>query len=138
LEALYSSFYRSGLIVLKLTRRGQAIGWAAVLDTEMSGDRYFGDLRVGTLVDGFAAPANAPAVVDAATQFLTDRGVDLIVSNQAHHAWTAGLKAAGFLQGPSNFGFAMSKRLAEAVAPWEGRWADFHVNRGDGDGPINL
>ena len=138
LEALYSRFYLSGLIVLKLTRRGRAIGWAAVLDTQMSGDRYFGDLRVGTLVDGFAAPPDAPAVVDAAMRFLTDRGVDLIVSNQAHNAWVAGLKAARFLQGPSNFAFAMSKPLAEAVAPWEGRWGDFHLNRGDGDGPINL
>ena len=77
-------------------------------------------------------------MVAAATRFLEKQGVDLIVSNQTHKTWLAGLKAAGFLSGPSNFALALSRDLAACVAPWESRHEDFHFNRGDGDGPINL
>ncbi len=110
-------------------------GWALLLDTRMQGDHYFGDLRVGTLVDGMAEPEHAAEVVAAAAAFLRDRGVDLIVSNQSHTAWCAALARAGFLRGPSNFVFAVSRQLAAAFSS---RFSEAHVNRGDGDGPIHL
>jgi hypothetical protein len=138
LEALYIHDYAPGLIVLKVSRGPKVVGWAAVLDTAMKGHRYFGDLRVGSIVDGFAAAGDVAGVVAGAARFLEGRGVDLIVSNQSHLAWRAGLKAAGFLTGPSNFALALSKPLAAEFAPMEGRYGEFHFNRGDGDGPINL
>jgi hypothetical protein len=138
LEILFSRSNVPGLIVLRINRGGRTIGWAAVLDTSMSRHRYFGKLRVGSIVDGFAAPEDAAAVVRAATEYLERRRVDVIVSNQLHRSWVAGLRASGFLAGPSNFALALSKPLARRAVRYESDWGDFHFNRGDGDGPINL
>jgi hypothetical protein len=122
-----------------VVERGDAIvGWAVVLDTQMRDDKYFGDLRVGSLADCFASPEDAPAVVAAADDFLSRRGVDIVVSNQLHPAWCAALEAAGYESGPSNFFFYFSEGLAEragAVPNWE---RQVHLNRGDGEGPGHL
>lgn len=109
-------------------------GWALLLDTQMQRDRYFGDLRVGTIVDSMARPQDAALVIHAARRYLEQRGVDVIISNQSHAAWGAALRADGFFAGPSNFLFAASKGLTALGVPS----ADLHMNRGDGDGPVNL
>jgi hypothetical protein len=107
-------------------------GWAVLLDTTMQQDRYFGDLRVGTIVDCLARPEEAATAIRAARIYLERRGVDLIISNQGHPAWTEAFEADGFFQGPSNFLFAASPALrAAGVSEW-------HINRGDGDGPVHL
>lgn len=113
-------------------------GWAVVLDTQMRDHKYFGDLRVGTIADCFAAPSEAGAIIDAATTELESRGVDLIVSNQSHGAWLGALRSAGFRDGPSNFIFAASRRLSKMLEPFEQTMREIHMTRGDGDGPINL
>lgn len=123
---------------LRVRRGGEEIGWAVLFDTAMQDDKYFGNLRVGTIIDGFSRTDDAPAVVAAATEFLQDRGVDLIISNQEHEAWVGGLDSAGFLQGPSNFLFAGSRALATSLEPFEATIDRAHLNRGDGDGPIHL
>jgi hypothetical protein len=111
-------------------------GWAVLLDTPMQDDPYFGDLRVGTIVDCLANPEGPgpAAVIHAARRRLEERGVDLIVSNQSHAAWGRALRAAGFFEGPSNFLFAASKELAALGVPA----AEMHINRSDGDGPVHL
>jgi hypothetical protein len=68
--------------------------------------------------------------VRAAASLLEQRGVDLIISNQSHAAWSQALLDAGFRTGPSNYLVALSPALAKAD--------QFHFNRGDGDGPIHL
>jgi hypothetical protein len=123
---------------LKVTRDGAIAGWAVLLDTGMRGHRQFGDLRVGTIADCLALPEDAGAVVAAATEWLADRGVDLIVTNQAHAAWGRAFERSGFFRGPSNYVFAVSKKLAEALEPFEVNRDEIHINRGDGDGPIHL
>ena len=117
---------------------GQSVGWAVLLDTQMVDNKYFGNLRVGSIVDCLASPENASGVIRAATKVLEDRGVDLIVSNQSHAAWCAGLRDAGFLLGPSNFPFAASKELTKLIHPVPTSMAQCHFTRGDGDGPIHL
>jgi hypothetical protein len=119
-----------------LRLRVNSCGWALLLDTPMHGDQYFGDLRVGTIVDCMGSlDTDAPErVIHAARRYLEKRGVDLIVTNQSHEAWRDALRAAGFLQGPSNFLFAASKALAALGVPAE----EMHINRGDGDGPVHL
>ena len=99
LEVLYDSDAFSGMSVLRISRHGEDIGWVAVRDTAMFGHRQFGNLRVGSIVDGLCAPDSAAAMVSAATSFLENRGVDVIVSNQSHRAWARGLKVAGYLRG---------------------------------------
>jgi hypothetical protein len=113
-------------------------GWAVVLDRQMRDHKYFGDMRVGTIADCFAAPTDASAVIAAATSVLRSRGVDLIVSNQSHDAWCEGLRRLGFRRGPSNFIFAASKKLAALLQPFETSVGGIHLTRGDGDGPIHL
>jgi len=111
-------------------------GWALLLDTQMSDHKQFGDMRVGTIVDCLAPPRDAAAVTRAATSLLESRGVDLIVSNQMHAAWSQGLLASGFRKGPSNFLLGLSPEFAKLVATVPE--TEFHFNRGDGDGPIHL
>lgn len=125
-------------LCLKIMRKGKPIGWTVLLDTAMHDHRYFGNLRTGTLVDGLAALTDVAGVVECTAEFFRERGVDLIISNQSHAAWVQGLRDAGFLTGPSNYLLAVSKPLAAAVAPFEERFHQFHINRGDGDGPIHL
>ena len=120
-------------------RRGQkTLAWVVCLDTRMTGHKQFGNLRVGTIVDGFADPDDAALAVAAAGRELEKRGVDLIVSNQTHQAWGQGLRSAGFMTGPSNFIFSVSKQLAADLSPFADRVKEAHINRADGDGPIHL
>jgi hypothetical protein len=111
-------------------------GWAVLLDTQMQDHKQFGDMRIGTIVDCLGPPDCAPGVIRAAAGVLEQRGVDLIVSNQLHAAWSRALLESGFRTGPSNYLLALSPALAEASG---GANEDqFHINRGDGDGPIHL
>jgi hypothetical protein len=136
LNTLYPSGERC--IRLKVSENGNPIGWAVVLDTPLVGHKYFGNLRLGSIVDGLASPPNASKVIGLATSYLEQRGVELIVSNQMHCDWCYALRGAGFLRGPSNFLFTASKELTKLLKPIEKHKGGIHLNRGDGDGPIHL
>jgi len=125
-------------LCLQVRRGTDIVGWAVLLDTQMRGNKYFGDMRLGSIVDCLALPENAPAVVKKATRFLHDRGVDLVVSNHSHTGWCVAFEANGFLRGPSNFIFAASKPVLEWLAPFEANQNQIYFTRGDGDGPVNL
>jgi hypothetical protein len=125
-------------IRIVVEKNGAPLGWCLLLDTAMRDDKYFGDLRVGSLVDCFAAPDDAVAVVAAADDFLTRRGVDLVLSNQLHVSWCGALEAAGYQQGPSNMFFYYSKDLGSRLATGDDWHRGAHLNRGDGEGPTNL
>lgn len=125
-------------IRLKVSDNDGVIGWTVVLDTFMANHKQFGNMRVGSIVDSFALPEEAAKVIACATRFLEKRGVDLIISNQCHSSWALALKKAGFIQGPSNYIFAASKALSSLLQPWDMIMRNSHINRGDGDGPINL
>jgi hypothetical protein len=114
------------------------LGWTVVLDTQMSGHKHFGNMRVGSIVDCLSHAEDAAEVVRCSSLFLEQRGVDLIVSNQASSVWGQALLAAGYLRGPSNFILALSPMLAARLKPLEGSRTSIHMTRGDGDGPINL
>jgi len=137
LNALYPEA-NDRYIRLKVMRKGAVVGWAVVLDTQMSGHKQFGNLRVGSIADVLARPEESTEVVRTTSLFLRRRGVDLIVSNQCHRAWSRALRDAGFLQGPSNFILGLSPAVAELVAPARDNVPHVHFNRGDGDGPLHL
>lgn len=121
-------------VPLRIERDNAVIGWAVILDSQMRDHEYFGNLRVGWIIDGMALPEDAAAVVRAAADTLRDRGVDLIVSNQSHEAWAAGLRRAGFLSGPSNFLFVASTQLKSLLQPFPDQVRNAHLTRGDGGG----
>jgi hypothetical protein len=125
-------------IRLRVTEGSTTVGWATCLSTKMSANAYFGDLRVGSLVDCFAAPAGAGQVVRAATDHLISTGADLIVTNQGHAAWCRALADAGYTAGPSNFLLALSRQLTRRLEPLAQHQEALHFTRGDGDGPFNL
>jgi hypothetical protein len=125
-------------IRLRVKHDGQTVGWAVMLDTAMRDDKYFGNLRMGSIVDCLARPEEAFYVMAAARRELERRGVDLIVSNQAHAQWVRALEDAGFLHGPSNYFFAPSKQLSAKLAGGKCGPDELFLNRGDGDGPIHL
>ncbi len=123
---------------LRIRRGAETIGWAVLLNNKWWNHRHFGQMRLGAIADGLAAPTDDAEVVRCATRFLQRRGVDLIVSNQAHHAWRRAFRRSGYLRGPSNFNFASSKSLTALLQFGGVQQDDMHWTRGDGDGPINL
>jgi hypothetical protein len=118
--------------------RSEVVGWAILLDTAMKAHRHFGDLRVGTIVDGLVVPGMEQSVVYAATRTLEERGVDLIVSNQSHRKWQSALQRCGFFRGPSNRILAVSPELAAHLNPLESQLNCSHFTRGGAAGPIHL
>jgi len=125
-------------ICLQISRGAETLGWTVLLDTQMHDNKYFGNLRVGTIADAFAAPEHATEIIRAGTQILAQRGVDLTIANHSNTAWGNAFRSNGYFEGPSNFIFAASKPLAEKLAPMERNRANIYFMRGDGDGPVNL
>ena len=77
-------------------------------------------MRVGSVVDCWAVPGEAFAVVNGRNQKCCEQqGFDLILTNQSHQKWCEAIRTAGYLAGPSNFIFAASKKLAALLAPFE-------------------
>ena len=117
---------------LQVARDGEILGWAVV--AERGPKPRFGNMRVGSVVDCFATPENAPAVVQAATEVLQGSGFDMIVTNQSCAKWGQAFERAGFLKGPSNFVFAASPQLLDLLSPFDTAKIQTHLTRGDGDG----
>jgi hypothetical protein len=124
----------SRLIRLVARNSDRMLGWLVLTRSDLHDHKQFGSMRLGCIVDGLCAPEMAPVMIRLGTERLITEGVDLIVSNQTHAAWTAGLRRCGFASGPSNFIFARSPVLTSRTP----RLEEWHINRGDGDGPINL
>lgn len=117
-----------------LCRRGMVVGWTVLSQSKLRSHTQFGDMSLGSIVDGLAAPDDVEVLVGAACARLEAAGCDLLVSNQCHPAWMAALRRHGFAEGPSNFVLALSPALVAA----QGAAAHMHFTRADGDGPINL
>lgn len=133
LRVLYPAANKK-LLKLRVSLRNEPVGWAVVADTQMREHPQYGNMRVGHLIDCLAESVHADAVVNAATRFLTEQGVDMVMSNQSHSAWRSALQSNGYFKGPSNFVFATSKKLTEVLGPAGEIVSQIHMNRGDGDG----
>ncbi len=114
------------------------VGWAALLNTQMSGHKYFGDMRVATIVDCLALAGFETGVLRESTKYLLEQKTDLIVCNQMSTDWKLPFRSAGYFSGPSNFGLAQSPALLKLSQPPDAPALPIHAMRGDGDGPYNL
>ncbi|MGD9722103.1 MAG: hypothetical protein AB7O59_12325 [Pirellulales bacterium] len=123
---------------LRVAHAGRTVGWAAVLNVPMDGHNYFGNMRVGSLVDCLSVPGMETEVARAAVQYLQQTAADIVVANFSHHRWRAALAAAGMFEGPSNYIFAASKNVSAMLNPFEERKHSIHMTRGDGVGAENL
>jgi len=137
LEDLYPS--TEPRLLRFLIRRGQKpVGWSIALLTQNGHRKYFGNLRVGSILDCVAESGEMQATVQMTDSALAARGADLVVSNQSHVLWRSAFRRSGFLPGPSNFLLGMSKRLFNQVSLQPSGEDRIHLNRGDGDGRIHL
>jgi len=125
-------------IRLRFDNDNEPVAWAVLLDTQMSDHKQFGKMRVGTIVDCYSRTGYERETISQSCQYLKEQGVDLIVSNQASARWGEAMTASGFMRGPSNFIFAASPALIKTLGENGLNLARMHLNRGDGDGPINL
>jgi hypothetical protein len=123
---------------VRVLRRGEVIGWAVALTTKMKEHKHFGDMRVGSVVDCLALPGEEHPVIATVTRHLEGLGVDIIVTNQLHSSWCTAFAKGGYLSGPSNFIFAVSREVAKKLHPFHLKVSEVHMTRGDGDGPIHL
>jgi hypothetical protein len=117
---------------LRVRRGTEDIGWA-VVGERLKSSKY-GAMRVGSIIDCWAEPENAPAVVHAAAEALADVGMDLILTNQSHEIWSRAFEEAGFWKSESNFIFAAGKGLTGHLQPFSERQKRVHFTRADGDG----
>ncbi len=122
---------------LKISKNGVCIGWVVMLCTQMSNDKYFGNLKLGTLIDAFSSPHDAELLIHEAVKHLKKQNAGLIVVNHTDVRWGKHFQKNGFLKGPSNFIFGMSKRIKEYY-PGKIDFENSFLMRGDGDGPIGL
>jgi hypothetical protein len=123
---------------IDVSRGNQRIGWAVVLQKTMAGNKYFGDMNIGVIADCLARPADAPAIIQAAADYMAESGVDMTLANFQHPAWIEGCRKAGFLRGPSNHAFTMSQKLS-GLLPSPGQLQEsLHLTRSDSDGLVNL
>jgi hypothetical protein len=123
---------------LKVTCQDRIVGWAVVLNVAMQGHNYFGDMRVGSLIDCLALPGMESKVTRGVMRYLKQDQADIVVTNLSHRAWRPALEAAGFYEGPSNFIFAASKKVSALLQPFQEKKEQVHMTRGDGGGPQNL
>lgn len=115
------------------------LGWAVLLRQPMQDNKYFGNMTVGVLADCLAAPGDLPAVIRAAAAGFADMDVDVSIANPLHAGVLEGLRQSGFLAGPTNFGFGLSRSMASLLqAPVSGAASGIHIMRGDGDGLANF
>jgi hypothetical protein len=124
---------------IRVSRNGakRDAGWIVVASKRMRDNHYFGDLTVGTLVDGFGGSEDAPALVAAGIRRLAHMGVDIIVANFSHEAWVEACRRSGMFRGPSNFHLFVSPKggpLLEDSCPLH----QIHIARGHSDGMDNL
>jgi hypothetical protein len=119
-------------------RGGKPIGWMAAQTTQMNDHKYFGSLRVSTILDGIALPGDMRSVVSLVSRSLIREGADLLVTNQSHESWLEAFRGSGYLSGPSNYILALSKGLAAAVSAQPNGLARMQFTRGDSDGRCHL
>lgn len=125
-------------IRLRVFDGDRLLGWAVVLDTQMKGDIRFGDLRVGSVIDCLAAPEDAEAVIAAADRFLAARGVDCVMSNQAHPAWQKAFARNGYLLVENRRFLAATPAMEKALGPFEEVRLGLHMTNMDGHGPMRM
>jgi hypothetical protein len=119
---------------LGIFHENRLAGWAVGKATQMHGNPYFGDLKVGTLVDLLVHPDDAldvEAVMGAACERLRELGVDLIVTNLSDGRLTRAARRLGFAAGPSNYHF-YTRNLPKL------KLHECHLTRGDSDGDSRL
>jgi len=119
-------------------RQGTTRGWIVLQVTAMHDNKYFGSLRIATLLDAVCEPGFERAVIRAGIACASDHNADLVITNQQHCLWVTASDENGFWKGPSNYVFATSPQLTQAISQVDPEFSRVHLSRADGDGRLNL
>ena len=111
-------------------------GWIVVRRSRMENNQYFGNLTIGTLVDGFGRVADVPLLLAAGLKYLTTTDVDLALGNFSHKAWVTAATKLGMFSGPSNFYVFVSPHGSPLLT--KGSLDEIHLTRGQGGGMVHL
>lgn len=123
---------------LRIRRSGVDVGYAAVIERQLTGDARFGDMRVGMIADAFGLPEDAGSIVWAAFDYLREIGVDMVMANHSHPGWVAGYEDAGFFKIDDRRIFCAAPALQEALEPFEQTRRGLFLTNLDGHGPMGL
>ena len=96
---------------LKFVDNKKIVGWSISLCTKLDDHKYFGHMRLGSIVDCLSLKGYEKSIVCLTAKLLKYKEADLIVSNQSHIFWKNAFKINSFINGPSNYIFALSKIL---------------------------
>jgi hypothetical protein len=108
-------------------------GLGLVAVGEFHQHKYFGDLRVVTLVEMLVENGAEGLLLSAVLKFARVTGADLLVTNQSAPELCVALRSAGWLEHASNYFVALAPGLAAVVGE-----RPIYITRGDGDGLLNL
>jgi hypothetical protein len=117
---------------------GRTLGWVVVTVNTLQDHHYFGNARLGAIIDMFGHPDHARAIISAGVNAVREADADLVVVNQANTAWNAAISEAGLLPWKTNWYLFLSPKLAARLHGPSSSPDKFFFTRGDGDGPINL
>lgn len=134
LEVLFGGAVRD-CILLGVFQGKEPVGWVAVKDTQMKEDKRFGNLRIGSIIDAFGPPQDAAIIIKIALDYLLDRGVDAIFSNQSHPEWIRAFSRNACIVSNNRRIFAASKQLVDLLSPFSDTKTKLYLTLGDGDGP---
>lgn len=117
----------------RFTRTPAAGGIAVLRRSAFHGHPYFGDLSVVTLVEAICETGAERRLLDAVVEKARRLGAELLITNQADSQLCRALQWSGWFSYASNYLAAFSPALAARIG---GR--PVYLNRGDGDGLVNL
>jgi len=138
LRAAYPAMHEHFIKIRVKKIGGDCIGWAVCSASRAKNHSYFGNMRLGALIDMLAMPSDAYAVISSALATVAEAKADVVVVNHANGEWNKALRQAGLLSWKTNYFLFLSPRLKEKYEPVTDYADDFYFTRGDGDGPINL
>jgi hypothetical protein len=125
-------------VVVRMPDSQRLLGYIVYTAEHLRDHKHFGNMRLGAIVDVFAAPEDACLVLQAALTQLRSERVDLTVLNHIDERWGKAAQVAGMRRGPSNFFLFLSPGLRARFADLQSDARRFFFTRADGDGPIHL
>ena len=139
LESLYPEGHEHLIkcrFMTKDTKR--LIGWAVITASRLKDHTYFGNMRLGAIVDMLAVPEDAYAVVSGALVAARQAMADLVIVNHSDHRWNQAIKRAGMLGVKTKDFLSLSTQLKRRFNPIDEYSSHFFFTRGDGHGPTSL
>jgi len=108
----------SRLLRVLLRKSGKVAGWVVISVSQLANHTQFGNMKLGCIVDGLAAPGDVGLLIGEACRRLEAASCDLLVSNQTHPVWIRGLRGQGFFKGPQISFLLFHRRWRRPTRPF--------------------